>query len=519
MRSATGSCRFSSWDAGVLGVAAAAICYGLVHGALRSIASPTLGQDDVIAAVFAQDWAWGYAPSNPPLYDWLLAILHELTGPTLLSALILRYGLLAATAIFTYLAALRVGGDRGWAALTALSLSLCYQIGWNIHEGVTQTSVLATMVAATLWIYVRLLDRGKLVDYAALGLCLGLGLLAKYNYPALVLTLLIASALLPAARQRLVDPRILISLALAAAIVAPFLAWLSGFSSGDIATRLPGEAFGYLPRLARGLLNVLKSPIGFLTPFVFIVPLIFPGVLQRLARAVRTFGADGLAGDHERLLFYQCAAAFGVLLAAAILGFDQAASRYMHPLFLPAVILLMALAKDTQPQPVQVRRYVVALAGFAALVLLLRVTLLAVGSPLCGPCHQLERFEALADALKNSGFPADGIVVTDNRFVAGNMRRLLPESTVALVGRREYLPRRLAERPLPTVAVISLGKGTDQGARALLGLAHLEDLTATSSPRLLTAASEWTGHPWKPDGYRTSRWTIALFEDRGLTVP
>jgi hypothetical protein len=510
MHSKNGSHRFSLADAGALGVAAAAICFGLVHGTLRFIASPTLGQDDVIAAVFAQDWAWGYAPSNPPLYDWLLALLHEFTGPTLLSALVLRYGLLTATAVFTYLAALRVMGDRGWAALTALSLSLCYQIGWNIHEGVTQTSVLATLVAATLWIYLRLIDRGKLVDYAALGLCLGLGVLAKYNYPALVLTLLVASAFVPAARRRLADPRILLSLAIAAAIAAPFLAWLAAFSSDAIATRLPGEGARYLPRLARGLFNVVKSPVGFLTPFLFVVPLIFPGVVQRLVSAVRTFGAEGLAGDHERLLFYQCAASFGLLFAAAILGFDQAASRYMHPLFLPAVVLLMALAKDTLPQAQQVRRYVMALAGFAALVLLFRVTLLAVGPPICGPCHQLERFEALADALKNAGFPANGVVVTDNRFVAGNMRRLLPESTVALVGRREYLPRGLAERPLPAVAVISVGKGTEQSARALLGSAHLEGLAA-ERPRIFTAASDWTGHLWKPDGYRTSRWTIAVY--------
>ena len=75
---------------------------------------------------------------QPPLYEWMLWSVQRVTGPTLPSFLLFKYGLLTATFGFLYLVAKRIFTDQRWAAtLAALSPLMLYQIGWNLHEGVT----------------------------------------------------------------------------------------------------------------------------------------------------------------------------------------------------------------------------------------------------------------------------------------------------------------------------------------------------------------------------------------------
>ena len=111
-----------------------ATVYVAVHFCARLLASPNLGEDDPFSNVYTQTLQLGYAPKQPPLYDWVLWGLQQLTGPTLVSFLILKYSLLIATVGFVYASARRVIGDPLWAMLTADSMALIYHIGWRFHE-------------------------------------------------------------------------------------------------------------------------------------------------------------------------------------------------------------------------------------------------------------------------------------------------------------------------------------------------------------------------------------------------
>jgi 4-amino-4-deoxy-L-arabinose transferase-like glycosyltransferase len=103
------------------------------------------------------------AEAQPPLYEWMLWSVQRATGPTLPSFLILKYGLLTATFALRYLVAKRLFADQRWAAVAALSPLLLYHIGWNLHEGVMQTMVLICAVAASMWSFIRLVERGRSV--------------------------------------------------------------------------------------------------------------------------------------------------------------------------------------------------------------------------------------------------------------------------------------------------------------------------------------------------------------------
>jgi hypothetical protein len=85
----------------------------------------------------------------------------DAAGPTLPSFLFLKYGLLTATFAFLYLVAKRIFTDQRWAAVAALSPLLLYHIGWNLHEGVTQTVALICAVAASIWSFMRYRRAGQ----------------------------------------------------------------------------------------------------------------------------------------------------------------------------------------------------------------------------------------------------------------------------------------------------------------------------------------------------------------------
>jgi len=165
-----------SWRSGLISVVALGLAYGLVHAALRLWVSNNIAIDDIKSNVYAQTLELGYIAKQPPLYEWLLWLVQQMTGPTLPSFLVLKYALLTATFAFLYLVAKRIFADPKWAMLAALSPLLLYQIAWNVHEGVTQTIALVCAVAVTTWLFMRLVERGSLGSYAAFGFAAGLGL-------------------------------------------------------------------------------------------------------------------------------------------------------------------------------------------------------------------------------------------------------------------------------------------------------------------------------------------------------
>ena len=131
------------------GIVGFGVLYGLVHAGVRLAFSENLSGAVAFSNVFAQTLSLGYQERQPPLYEWLVWLVQQATGPNLVSFLLINYGLLTATFVFLYLSALRLFDDQRWAMVASLSPLLLYQIGWNIHEGVTHSLVMACAMAAS----------------------------------------------------------------------------------------------------------------------------------------------------------------------------------------------------------------------------------------------------------------------------------------------------------------------------------------------------------------------------------
>ena len=171
-----------SWGLGLMIVIGVGLAYGLAYSALRLSLSDNLPQDDVTSNVLTQMLALGYVPRQPPLYEWLHWSVQQVTGPTLPSFLLIKYGLLTGTVAFLYLAATRIFRERGFAILAGLSPFLLFQFAWNLHEGVTHSMVLTCLVAASLWALMRITENGRAWDYLLFGLIAGLGLISKWGF-------------------------------------------------------------------------------------------------------------------------------------------------------------------------------------------------------------------------------------------------------------------------------------------------------------------------------------------------
>lgn len=438
-----------SWRFSLEGVVSVGLLYGLVYAGMRLAISHNLPQDDVTSNILAQTLEPGYVLKQPPLYEWMLWLVQRVTGPTLPSFLILKYGLLTATFAFLYLVAKRIFVDQRWAAIAALSPLLLYHIGWNLHEGVTQTMALICAVAASMWSFMRLAERGTSVNYVLFGAIIGLGLLSKYSFAGFLVVLLGAALLQPVLRARLLDWRLLLSFGAAALVTAPFVAWLIEGRHDLVA--FYGSAMAPLAETNRlkatliGLGKAIYAPLAFLFPLDLIVLVLFPGVPREawvaFKRAVNPRTFIGSEPNWRLLLLHLTIGGFIVLMLGALLtGATHYLERYMHPFFLLTPLWLIGLVETSgdASRRLSVLSTVLVAVTLVVVPIRLRDALHAMGAD-CRKCRIAVPYDGLAAALEARRFRTGTLIAAD-RHDAGNLRRFFPEARIVRVEHPAYAP-------------------------------------------------------------------------------
>ncbi|MEJ0068754.1 MAG: hypothetical protein WDO24_08550 [Pseudomonadota bacterium] len=105
--------------------------YLVVHAVLRLWASPNIGTDEVEQALFAQTWAWGYNPRQPPLFTWLLLGAYRIFGPDVAAHVMLKYAALG----IMYGCAYRCGPPAGRGARARRARHPCAGAGLRHRLG------------------------------------------------------------------------------------------------------------------------------------------------------------------------------------------------------------------------------------------------------------------------------------------------------------------------------------------------------------------------------------------------
>jgi len=446
------------------------LAYGSAHGLVRLWASPVADVDVVVEVVYSQAWRAGYDLLQPPLYGWLSHLAREAGVLGIPFFVFLKYALFTATVWCVFLAARRMTGDEARAVLAALSLLLFYQVGWNMHGGVTQTQILMLAMAATLAALVRLVETGDSWTYVALGVAIGLGLLSKAGYPLFLVSLLAALWSEPATRRRLRPGGLVVALTIGLGIAAPYLLWLAQQTEAVLA--LPTTALGADPagdsrNRASGAFSFALMSLGFLMPLAAVLLLLWPRIAMRPA-------ADNADPPWRRILGRSLLVAAGLALAAVLLlGIPSVRERWLHPIWLFAG-LYGALRLQAAAAPARVwRRFAVAIGIGVLLVLTIRILEPLVGPPFCDTCRPMRDYAELARAIADDGLAA-GTLVAGDEHVAGNLSLLLPRARVVMAHRSGFVPN---PRSGVEACVLVWRPGRDEGRIARAWPALAVDLT------------------------------------------
>jgi len=485
---------FARWSS-LQGVLIFYAAYGALHGVITRAAGPALALDDVKLNIVTQSLQGGYLLENPPLFEWLLIAVQNFAGPTAVSFVIVKYGLLVASGGFTYLAAKEILSNRQWAGAAALSLLAFYQIGWNYHQAFTHTTVLIASTSLLWWSVLKLLRTRSIADYCLFGAAIGLGLLSKYSFAGVIAALVVALLARESGRNLLFNWRIGAALGLGAIIVSPHLFWILS-DNASLAERagehlLGGEA-PHWRRAVSGLGAALWAGASFFLPFLLIAAMFFGRAVWRphTENPLALFARDAvLAGGA------------GIAAAIVIFGIDNIQERYLIAFVYPALFWLMAAIRDSRPTLAARQRFLFATMAIVALFGALRVAQTAVaGPPFCSNCRQWVPYAALGEALEQFNYQG-GTLVGFEDHTAGNLRRMFPDERVISSHMPFYTPPGGAMGdPCLFVWSDDLGPPIPERVRTALDPATTTELIA-----------EWR-HPFRPAGWRKTIWTIAALD-------
>lgn len=497
---------------GLVLVLGAILLYCALHTGFRLLASSVLGEDDAMEAILAQELRVAYdaVPRQPPLYNWLIFFLQRLLGTGVEVFLLIKYAALTAAAVLIYLIAYRAHGDRLFAVLSVEALALIYSIAWRYHEGFTHEVLAMVLVLAILLAVINLTDRPNGFGYVALGGLMGLGFLSEPTVYVLVAALLVAVWLQPAARSAFFRPMFVVSIALAAAMAAPYWLWvLDGERRVVTWSRLfdPGGADSL-----GSALDALRGPFAYLAPLIVILPLLFPGFLRTAWRDLKRRPTPAQALDVELLTLHTALVALALAVGGALLlGVRSPAVHVLMPLYLPSVVWLFGVARRSSGTPLHIQRFTRVAIAIAVLAFGARMANMYVLDPVCKTCRWGIPYAGLAQQMRAAGVSETGAILTIDKELAGNLRVHFPKAAIIARFHPTFTPNGAKVGAAGSAIVWPEEPPKKTSWRTVAP--HVEralpdGVTMADAKRLVVP---WR-HLWRETGYRTTTWHLYVFQ-------
>jgi len=403
--------------------------YFLLQTVLRLVALPGLGVDDAEMVVITQHWAWGYG-SQPPLYNWLQMAAFAVLGFGAPAIAILHFLLLFAAYWFVFLSGRLVFASDIKAAGVCLALFAVPQIGWEALHSHTHTLLSLTVAAASLYLMLRVADRGGWGDYLLLGVAFALGILAKYSYLPFAVALLAAALSIPGLRGRVLSWRMLAALAVALVFVLPHLDWVLAHADETLSRTFKfgiDAKTGLLAAWGKGLVAMIAGVASYvaLAVAVFAAVVLFPVRGRDAPARIRPGTPHGRA-----FVVRVLAVALGLVVVAVLATRStEVKERWLQPVLFVAPLVLMVLAESRMTMVRE--RLLVVFSAVIGIILMVALAVAYLIPTVSGtPFRALAPFAALADDIRDLGFTR-GTILAQDFYIAGNLRLHLPEAAAA----------------------------------------------------------------------------------------
>jgi 4-amino-4-deoxy-L-arabinose transferase-like glycosyltransferase len=399
-------------------------CYFSLHILLRVLISDSLDYDEAEQALLGQWLLTGYT-EQPPLYTWIQHALFALFGKNVFAVSLLKNSLLFLTYVFVFLTSREILKDPRTAILATCSLLLIPQIAWESQRDMTHTTLVVCAAAASLWQALRLIKKQDLASYIIFGLLLSIGILGKANFAIFIAALLLTLASFSAGRKVIFSPQIMVTSLIIVLITGPYFLWMVNNQDIVLSTtqKLKRVVEGYQ---FKGITSLLVKSVLFLTPLWLIWLIVFP------AGFIRNHNPE--AGFNHQFIKRYLLVLFVILLIAIFaLKVTYVKDRWLQPLLFVVPVFFFSRLNPAQITPRQFKLFL-GVVSFAALAVYLAFTIRVVGASYIDRFSRMNYpFTALAEDLRQGGF-SDGLIISDNRFLAGNMSILFPGSTALIPG-------------------------------------------------------------------------------------
>lgn len=418
--------------------------YFAVNVLLRLAAPPALEIDEGQQLFLAQWLAMGY-DSQAPMYNWVQYAVVQVLGDTVLSLTLLKNVLLFCSYGLLGLAAHIIIRDRALAVIATLGMITIPQIGYEAQRDLTHT--VALLFAACLFIYAlaSALRTPSAFNYALAGLAIGIGTLSKYNFVLLPAAALLALALDKQHRARLLDPRMILTVVIAGAIVAPHAVWFIGHVSEatELTVLKLARNAGDNPGPLTGLLALLEAVAAITLPTLAVFALAFGRSL---------FRAWPFESAWTRLLGRILVISTLLLLLLVLSGgATYIRHRWLVPLFFLLPLYLCAKLEAAGERPVGANRRF----GAVVLAIMILVPTLIFVRPFLGTLGHYSKqnipyAQAVTDILA-SNEKTPSIILAADQQLAGNIR-LNTDDIPVMVRGYEWLEQPF-DRTAPVLAV------------------------------------------------------------------
>lgn len=414
------------------------IVYLLTHLGLRLLEGSSLRWDESEQMLFSQQLALGYN-DQPPVYTWILWITFRLTGVSLVGVYLLKILIVASIYLGLFVLVRQIASSSA-AICAASSLLLAPYFVWSALIDGAHTLFVTAFVPLVFLVANRIHQRAKTQDFVGLGLICGFGFLAKYSFALVVIALVAAALSIPDYRRRLRDPRLMLSMAIAALIVLPHSLWL--LNHWELVRERPMHRGGvdvaasFVSRLVHGFGSLGETTLLTIGPLVAAIVLLFPRETWRIVR-------EPARSDAARLL----GRSLGFLTLILVILIALGVSRFRTHWLIPAAVLLPAYVFSRFAETPRDRPHyrVCALAAVAVVVVAaVRIGGIAMDSRTGGKnWAQDQLHDALAAKVAQKGLDR-ATFVGDHTLACGNLRLRFPNTRVACNYYPAFVPADLA---------------------------------------------------------------------------
>ncbi|MGB3225690.1 MAG: glycosyltransferase family 39 protein [Desulforhopalus sp.] len=401
-------------------------CYFALHIVLRVLISDSLDYDEAEQALLGQWLLPGYT-EQPPLYTWMQYALFRLFGENVFAVSLLKNSLLFLTYVFVFFSGREILKNTRLAILATCSLLLIPQIGWESQRDMTHTTLVVCAASASFWQALRLVKSQSIINYCIFGLVLSIGILGKANFTLFIAALLLTLLTFSEGRKIIFSPGLLMSILIMAVLTGPYFLWM--FNNQDIVFSVTHKFKLAIENYRlQGIVSLLSKIFLFLTPMWLIFLLIFP------VGFVRNQGPH--ADFHHQLIKRYLLILFFILLTVVLVfKVTYVKDRWLQPLLFLVPLFFFSRLDSSLISPKRFKIFLGVIA-VTATAIYLAFTIRVAGASYIDRFSRLNYpFTAITDDLRQTGF-SNGLIISNNRFLAGNMLIQFPDSTALIPGYR-----------------------------------------------------------------------------------